>query len=115
MKYLICTDSFFSLHKIKTLIEQLCSALSRSWIELQAYYFQPNYYLTFFSPSDPAPPLFLWGAALPEAHPRTPPHLPISQQHHPPSSLYPSTKPLKLQMRSSARDSACDLTTAGVL
>lgn len=89
------------------LFEQLCSAPSCSWTELHAYYFQPNYYLTFLSPSDPAPPLFLWGAALPEAHPRTPPCPPVCQQHHP---LPPFTKTLKLQNEViSKRLGACDL------
>lgn len=89
------------------LTEQLCSAPSCSWTELHAYYFQPNYYLTFLSPSDPAPPLFLWGAALPEAHPRTPPCPPVCQQHHP---LPPFTKTLKLQNEViSKRLAACDL------
>lgn len=70
-----------------TLNTQLCSAPSSSWTGLKGYYFRPNYYLTSLSPADPAPPLFLWGTSLPEAHPNAPPCPPISQQH---TSHFPS-------------------------
>lgn len=56
------------------------------------------------SPADPAPPLFLWGTSLPEAHPGAPPCPPISQQQHP--SLLSFNKPRALSIKSSARDSA---------
>lgn len=46
---------------------------SGSWTGLKGYYFGPNYYLTSFSPADPAPPLLLRGTSPPNATPRRPP------------------------------------------
>lgn len=76
-----------------TLDTQFCSPPSSSWTRLKGYYFRPNYYLTSLSPADPAPPLFLWGTSLPEAHPSAPPRPPISQPHASHSPSPPSTNP----------------------